>query len=156
MSFKNCSVADYIYQCKQNTKQQINSMEMSPFWRSTSRSVTQEFATILLHLRIHHHVQNSPTLISILNQINTVHTTPFYFSEVHINIIFPHSPRMGNFNCVWQRVQVPYCAVFSDILLFHSPSVQIFSLAPIFQIFSFSILPLILETRFHTRAKLQA
>jgi hypothetical protein len=47
-------------------------------------------------------------------------------------------------------------AVFSNLLLFHPSSAQIFSSAPCSQTPSVCVVPLISETKFHTRTKLHA
>jgi hypothetical protein len=53
-------------------------MELSPSWEAAGCSATQEFPIILRN-----HVHRSPPLVSILSQINLIHTIPSHLSKIH-------------------------------------------------------------------------
>jgi hypothetical protein len=64
-------------------------MELSPSQEAASYAATQECPNILWQLNIHYLLQEGPKLVLNLSQINPVHTTPSYFSNIHLNIILP-------------------------------------------------------------------
>jgi len=42
-----------------------------------------------------------PPLIPVLRQMHSVHNVPFYFPEIHSNIIFPSTPRSSTLSFPW-------------------------------------------------------
>jgi hypothetical protein len=68
-------------------------MELNSSREATSCAATQELPSILCNPKVYYRVHKSPPLVSILSQINRVHTTPSYRSKTHFNIV--HHLRSG-------------------------------------------------------------
>jgi hypothetical protein len=83
-----------------------NFMELSPSWEVASCVATQELPSILWNPKVHCRVHNSPPLFPILSQISPVHTTPFYLSKIHFNMI--HPPTSWSLS-LWLSHQYPIC-----------------------------------------------
>jgi hypothetical protein len=64
-------------------------MELSPSWEAANCVATQELPSILWNPKVHYRVHMSHPLVPILSHIYLVHTTSFYLSEIHFNIIHP-------------------------------------------------------------------
>jgi hypothetical protein len=61
-------------------------MEPSPSWEATSGSATQKFPKFVWNTNVNYRLNKSPPLVSIQSQMNTVHSTPSYLSNIHSNI----------------------------------------------------------------------
>jgi hypothetical protein len=66
-------------------------MELGPSWETNSHSFTKEFYKIFRNLNIHN-LFTRALYWSVLSQVNPVHTTPSYCSNIDFNIILPPSP----------------------------------------------------------------
>jgi hypothetical protein len=65
-------------------------MEYSPSWESNSCPASQEIPRLLWNRNVHYRIYKSLRLVSILSQVNSVHTFPPYFPKVHSDIILPY------------------------------------------------------------------
>jgi hypothetical protein len=64
-------------------------IEQSRPWEANSRLANQEILRHLWNPKNHYRVHTSPLQVSILSQMNPVHTLPPHFLEIHLNIILP-------------------------------------------------------------------
>jgi hypothetical protein len=86
-------------------------MELSP-GEATSSSATQESPKIFLNLKVRYHFHKSQPMVPVLSQMNPVHTTHSYFSEIDINIIF--TPNLCRSTGIfWLSHQNPICSLLS-------------------------------------------
>jgi hypothetical protein len=88
----------------------LHAMELSHSREANSRSATQKLANVSLNSKVQYRVRKSPPLIPILSQINPVHITPFYSSQINLNIILSPTSRSSYWSlCFWISHQCPIC-----------------------------------------------
>jgi hypothetical protein len=62
-------------------------MKLSHSWEPSSCANTQELLNILWNPRVHYRLHKSPSLVSVLCQIDPVLTSLSHLSKIHFNII---------------------------------------------------------------------
>ena len=67
-------------------------MEQSPSWEANWFEASQEIPRILWNPKVHYRIHKCPPSVSILNQLDSVHTPTSHFLKIHLNIILPSAP----------------------------------------------------------------
>jgi hypothetical protein len=93
-----------------------NPMKQSLSWEADSHSASQEIPCLLWIPKLHYRVHKSPPLVSVLSQINLIHTFPSCFPKIHSNIILPSTSSLpsGLFR-LGLPTKIPYAFLISPI-----------------------------------------
>jgi hypothetical protein len=68
------------------------SMEKIPSWEANRFAASQEIPHILWNPKVHYVIHKCPSPVSILSQLNPVHTSTSYFLKIHLNITLSSMP----------------------------------------------------------------
>ena len=67
-------------------------MELSPSREANQFSTSQEIPRFIWNPEIHYGIHKCPPTVSILSQLDPVHTPTSHLLKIHLNIIFPSTP----------------------------------------------------------------
>jgi len=89
---------------------------------ANNKSGSQQISRLLWEPKVLYRGHNSPLLVSILRQMNPVHTFPPYFPKVHSNIMFPCTSRSSERSLSFRFSDQNFVMHFSSPLyVLHAP-----------------------------------
>jgi hypothetical protein len=81
-----------------------------PYLRSCQLSSPSRTPSILWNPKIQYRVHKSPPLVPILSHINPIHSSPFYISKKHFDIVHPPTSWSSQWSLsFWLTQQYPTC-----------------------------------------------
>jgi len=113
--------------CKLLTYLLTHSMEQSPSWEANQFSASQGIPRILWNLKVYYHIQKYPSPVSILSQLDPVHTPTSHFLKIHLNIILPSMPGSPKWS-LFLRFPHQNPVYASPPCVLHAPPISFFSI----------------------------
>jgi hypothetical protein len=130
----------------------------------TVTQLIKKFCRILWNPKVHYRVHKNPPLVPVLSQVHPVQNLPPYFPKILSNIILLSMPTSferslpfrfpdQNLLCIFHLFHS--CYMLAYLMLVDLITLKIYVAAPYSQAPSIYVLPLVLQTKFHTHTKQQ-